>query len=461
MPLPIRVRLALVCGALVAALIVALGALVYVRLEADLLQAVDDGLATRAQSLVVDEGASPGADDPVHPGGSVLTTAPSDVGDIFAQVLARDGRIVAATPGFPANALLTPDETAALVGTRSFYVSVPSDEGPDLARVLALPGPDGQVMVVGVSFSDQQETLGRLLVELALAVPIGFGLAGVVGWLVAGAALRPVERMRAESEAVSASEPGRRLPVPQTRDELESLGKSLNRMLDRLESAAEAERRFVDDASHELRTPLANLKAELDLALRRARTQPELESALSSAAEETDRLTRLADDLLVLARASGRRLPVRREQVDLGQLVRQTVDGFKSRASTLGIGLDVSIEGEVQARVDPERIRQTIGNLVDNAIRHSARGGRVTIDLRRSDSAVEISVADSGEGFPRSFLPRAFEAFTRAGASRSRAGGGSGLGLAIVRAAAEAHGGSVEASNRQEGGALVRVRIPA
>jgi heavy metal sensor kinase len=455
MRLPIRLRLALVCGALVAALVVALGAFVYVRLEADLVQAVDDGLATRAQSLV-DEGTSAGAD------GSILTTAPSDVGDIFAQVLARNGRVVAATPGFPTNPLLTPDETASLVGSRTFYVSVPSDEGPDLARVLALPGgPDGQIIVVGVSFSDQQETLGRLRVELGLAVPIGFGLAGVVGWLVARAALRPVDRMRAESEAVSASEPGRRLPVSQTRDELESLGKSLNRMLDRLESAAEAERRFVDDASHELRTPLANLKAELDLALRRARTQPELEKALGSAAEETDRLTRLADDLLVLARASGRRLPVRREQVDLGQLVRQTVDGFKSRASTLGIGLNVSIEGEVQARVDPERIRQTVGNLVDNAIRHSPRGGRVTIDLRRSDSAVEISVADSGEGFPRSFLPRAFEAFTRADASRSRAGGGTGLGLAIVRAAAEAHGGSVEASNRQEGGALVRVRIPA
>jgi heavy metal sensor kinase len=454
MPLPIRVRLALVCGALVAALIVALGALVYVRLDADLVQAVDDGLATRAQGLVDDDG-SAAAD------GGILSAAPSDVGDIFAQVLARDGRVVAATPGFPTSALLTPDETAALLGSRSFYASVPSDEGPDLARVLAVPGPNGQVMVVGVSFSDQQETLGRLLVELVLAVPIGFGLAGVVGWLVAGAALRPVERMRAESEAVSASEPGRRLPVPQTRDELAALGKSLNRMLDRLESAAEAERRFVDDASHELRTPLANLKAELDLALRRARTQAELEKALTSAAEETDRLTRLADDLLVLARASGGRLPVRRKQVDLGQLVRDSVDGFTSRASTVGIGLDVSVEGDVQARVDPERIRQTVGNLVDNAIRHSARGGRVAIALRRSDGVIEISVADSGEGFPGSFLPRAFEAFARTDASRSRAGGGTGLGLAIVRAAAEAHGGSVEAANRSEGGALVRVRIPA
>lgn len=448
MSLPIRHRLAIVCGALVATLILALGAVVYLRLEADLVAAVDDELLTRAEALVAEDG------------GPSLAVSPTDVGDIFAQRVRRDGRVVATSSGFAVGALLPAAELAAMEQPRLVETVVPATDEPVLARLLAMPAPDGTVVIVGVSFDDQRAALATLLLELALALPVAVALAGAVGWLVAGAALRPVERIRTEAEAISGSEPDRRLPVPRTRDELSALGASLNRMLDRFQAAVERERRFVDDASHELRTPLANLKAELDLALRRSRTEEELISALRSAAEETDRLTRLAEDLLVLARADGGRLPIRREEVDLGRLVREIVESFAGRVASLGVVLDTSVREQVTGTVDPVRVRQAVGNLIDNSLRHTPSGGRVTVTVDRGPSGIVIRVSDSGEGFPPSFLPHAFEPFSRADAARSRSDGGAGLGLAIARAVAEAHGGTVEARNLPRSGAEVALHVP-
>ena len=449
MALPIRLRLAIVCATLVAGLIVGLGALVYLRLEADMLAAADDGLLTRAEALASDTSDTP-----------TLDVGPSDIGDIFAQLFGRDGVVVATTPGLAGDPLLAPGEAAGLQVARSFDAVVRTVDGPVIARLMAVPWSDGRVVVVGVSFDDQREALATLASQLALAVPIAVALAGGVGWLVAGAALRPVDRMRRESEAISGSDPGRRLAVPRTHDELADLGGSLNRMLARLEAAIERERRFVADASHELRTPLANLKAELDLAQRRARTPAELLDALRSATEETDRLTRLAEDLLVLASADGGRLPIRPEATDVAVLVNETVEGFAGRAASLGVALESVVEDGLWATLDGMRIRQAVGDLIDNALRHAGRDGTVKVDATRHDGALAISVVDTGDGFPPAFLQHAFEPFARADAARSRDAGGVGLGLAIVRAVADAHGGTVEALNRPEGGAVVEIRIP-
>jgi two-component system, OmpR family, sensor kinase len=450
MTLPIRTRLALVCAALVGALVIGLGTLVYLRLEADLRTSADDQLATRAEELAAD-----------LPSGPTIDSGPSDVGDVFAQVLKRDGTIVATTPGLLPASVIQADDLVALDGPRYLEMTVPTTDEPVLARVLEIPADDGRVIVTGVAFDDQREVLDRLRVLFGLAGAVAVVLAGAVGWLVAQAALRPVERMRIESEAVSASEPGRRLPVSRTRDELSALGLSLNRMLDRLEAAVERERRFVADAGHELRTPLANLKAELDLALRRARSPAELVHALQSASEETDRLARLAEDLLLLASADGGRVPMRVEDVDVAELVRATLDSFSGRAESLGIALEPSVEEVTRARFDGTRIRQAVGNLVDNALRHTPAGGSVTVHASTSGGTLSITVTDTGEGFSNGFLPHAFDAFARADASRSRSAGGTGLGLAIVRAIVDAHGGSVEAANRDEGGAIVVLRLPA
>ena len=328
------------------------------------------------------------------------------------------------------------------------------------ARMLAVPVADGGVLVVGASLDDQRTTLGRLATALAIGGPLALILAVGVTWLLVGWTLRPVESMRAEAAAISAGDPGRRLPVPGTGDELARLAETLNAMLDRLEEAIERERRFVDDASHELRTPLSNLKAELDLALRRSRTSDELERALRSASEEADRLARLADDLLVLARSDRGRLPIRREPVDVAEMVGGTVDSFAARASERGVGIDVHVPGELRADVDELRMRQALGNLLDNGLRYVPAGGRVSVAAEREDGSLRLEVRDNGPGFPAEFLPVAFEAFARPDASRSRPEGGTGLGLAIVAAVAQAHGGTAEAANLPGGGAVVVLSIP-
>ena len=448
MRLPIRTRLTLISGTLMTAALLALGAFVYLRLEVDLRDALDAGLRSRAEVVLADP--------------TIIPTAGSaaDPDEAFAQLLDADGAVLDASPGLSDEPLLRPPEVAAVDGPRFIDARLQTVEEVVPVRLLATPAGDGRVLVTGASLEDQQEALGRLLFLLAVVGPVAVAIAVGVGWMLAGAALRPVEHMRVEADAISSSEPGRRLQAPQTGDELAHLGSSLNRMLGRLEAALERERRFVSAASHELRTPLANLRAELDLALQRARTTDELTAALRSANEETERLTRLAEDLLVLARADGGRLPLRREALEVGALVRDEVDAFGGRAAELGISLRAEISGSHALQADGARLRQAVGNLIDNALRHTPRGGHVVVDLARDDGMLHIRVSDDGAGFDAPFLERAVEPFSRFDAARSRSDGGAGLGLAIVRAVAQAHGGSVAVGNRPEGGARVVVTIP-
>ena len=450
MALPIRTRLTLVSAALMAAVLAATGGFVFLRLRADLIAAVDAGLRSRADALL-------GGQQIASLGEPGRLAEPDDA---FAQILGPEGEMLASSPGLKASPLLSRDGVVSLQGPHFMERVVQTVEEAVSARVLAVPAPGGRVLLVGTSLDDQNEALTRLAILLAVGGPLALVLASGVGWLVAGAALRPVERMRAEAAAISASEPARRLPEPQTGDELARLGETLNGMLDRMEEGLHRERRFVAEASHELRTPLATLRTELELALRRARSVEELEGALRSAAEETDRLARLADDLLVLARADRGRLHVQRESVELAPLIASAVAAFSTRASAGGVSIEASVPDGLRGRIDVLRLRQVVGNLLGNALRHTRSGGRVNIDVARAGGSLRFQVRDTGEGFPASFLPRAFEPFARPDGARSRPDGGAGLGLAIVRTVAEAHGGSVEAENSPAGGASVTVLIP-
>ncbi len=445
MGLPIRARLTLASAGVVAVILVLAGVFVYARFESDLRATVDAGLRSRADALLSS------SDGPTLPTAGLIETD-----EAFAQILASDGAVLGSTPGVTGPVIRPRDITSATFAEAD--VGTVEEIAP--ARVLLVPLDEARVLLVGASLDDQQEALGRLAASLLIGGPAALALVVAVVWLIVGAALRPVEAMRSEAAAISASEPGRRLPVTGTDDELARLGRTLNAMLGRLEAALERERRFVDDASHELRTPVANLKAELDLALRRSRTTEELEAALRSASDETDRLVRLAEDLLVLARAEGGKLPVRQERVDVGALVRDIVGAFAGRASERAISLDHRAADGVGANLDPLRIRQAVGNLLDNALRHTPPGGRVSVGLSKRDGEVAISVADSGPGFSPTLLGSAFEPFSRDDAARTRADGGTGLGLTIVRAIALAHGGSVEARNTDNGAEVV-LRFPA
>jgi heavy metal sensor kinase len=450
---PIRTRLTLVFAGLMVLVLVGSGLFIYVRFQADLRSAIDAGLRSRAQVLLA---GIQGSGTPIGGGSQLIEPE-----EAFAQILAPDGTILDASSGLEGQSIVPRSTLSGLTGPRFVEVTIRGEDEPIPARLLVVPSGDGSVVVVGSSLEDSQEALGFLIRLLWVGGPVALGMTTVIAWLLAGAALRPVERMRVEAEALSVSEPARRLPVSGTRDEVARLGETLNRMLARLEEGLENERRFVADASHELRTPLAILKTELELALRRSRTPDELEAALRSAAEESERLSRLAEDLLVLARSDRGKLPVRRGSLEISELVSGVVERFARRAEERGVAIEQRVPATAVARVDRLRVEQAISNVLDNSLRHTPRGGKVGIDVTRDGEVLVVRVTDTGTGFAPDFLPRAFEPFTRTDGARGRNQGGAGLGLAIVRAVTEAHGGSVEARNLEQGGASVTMRLPS
>jgi signal transduction histidine kinase len=334
----------------------------------------------------------------------------------------------------------------------------PIPNSDEAASILATPldtqrGP--RIVVVGASLEQRGDALENLFVALLIGGPLALLLASLAGYGLAAAALRPVESMRREAEAVSAAEPGRRLPLPPAQDEISRLGQTLNVMLGRLESALAHERRFVSDASHELRTPLSALRTELELALRRERTPEELEAALRSAAEETDRLSQLAEDLLVLARAHGGKLPVRLERVSAREVLDGVRERYARRVADVQRPLELRVEDGLSVSVDRLRVEQALGNLVENALRHG--GGTILLEARSVDGRVELHVQDEGAGFAPDFIADAFEPFSRGDPARSSHG--AGLGLAIVEVIARAHGGTAHVAN-VEGGADVWLELP-
>ncbi len=450
MRLPIRTKLTLVSSISMAVVLLLLGVFVYFRFRTDLRETVDVGLTSRAQTVIA--GLDPITGELADESNLIETD------EAFAQVLSPHGRVIDSSASFAVEPFISKPQLAQL--DKRLYLTVPMiiDEELIDARLLAVRAPRGPIVVVGTSLEEQYEALRDLTKILTTGAAGALAIATFISWLVASAALRPVEHMRQEAAAISADEPGRRLPVPETRDEIARLGETLNEMLARLEDALERERRFVDDAAHELRTPLGNLRTELELALSRARTADELEAAVRSAAEETERLTTLANDLLVLARAERGRVPVRKESVNLATLADEITSSFGANKD--GVRIVRSGPDLVEAEVDPLRLRQAIGNLLQNAVRHSPAAGIVTLRIETSGDDVLVGVSDQGEGFPQEFLPRAFDPFTRADAARNAADGGAGLGLTIVRAVAEAHGGTAEASNLPSGGTLVTLRLP-
>lgn len=449
----IRTRLTLLFAILVAVVLAGAGAFVHIRFREDIRRTVDAGLSGRAQSLLA------GVDDSGIQFGDEGNLLEPD--QAFAQVVTADGELIESSPGLNEHLLLPAATFTQLRDATYFDVTVTASGETIEARVLAAPSEEGPIVIVGASLEEQNDAATRLTGALLLGGSGALTITTLIGWMVAGAALRPVERMRAEAAEISADEPGRRLRVPDTDDELARLSTTLNEMLARLEQAIEHERRFVDDASHELRTPLGILKTELELALRKARTPEELEAALRSAAEESDRLSSLAEDLLVLARSDHGRLPVRREEIDALELVREVTARFEPISHARDISIEIRGDTPTRANADPARLRQALSNLIDNALRHSPRGGSVVVRVDANDERLLLSIADDGSGFPTDFIDRAFEPFTRVDAARGRSGGGAGLGLAIVKAVAESHGGSSVASNRPEGGAVVSIEVPS
>lgn len=434
--LSIRIRLTLVFALAMAVVIAAMGTFLYLRLDSSLVRSVDRSLTAQLNEAVHRSS---------EPRGLVDRDSSA-----LAQLISANGRVVRSTPP-SAHPLLSRGDLEEVDSGREIERSGSVQGLAGQWRIRAVPvrsrGGNREAAVVVASLRPVQNALDHLLTQLFIAGPIAVLLAALGGYVVAASALHPVEAMRRRAEQISAATPGRRLPVPPSGDEIARLGETLNDMLARIESAVEHERRFVADASHELRTPLSLLRTEIELALRRRRSLTELERALRSAAVETDRLSRLAEDLLLIARSDRGSLPIRHERVPVADLLGTVASRFGATAEGAGRRIEVRPPNGLVLDADPARLEQALGNLVDNALEH----GRGTVRLSAEDrrQAVEIHVTDEGAGFPDGFLERAFERFSRG--DEARGPGGSGLGLAIVDVVARAHGGTAGARNTPSG----------
>jgi signal transduction histidine kinase len=440
--LPIRVRLTLAFAVVMGVVLAGMSFFVYERVGSALIASVDQALNSQAREAAGHSLESHRLVDRDVAGGTTL-----------AELLTNGGTVTRASPaGLPP--LLSKRDLARVAAGQPLRGSVSLQRPSGDWRYLAVPADGGGIVVVARSLEPREESLHRLFKELLFASPLALLLASLAGYGLAASALRPVEAMRRRAAAVSAIAPGR-LPVPPGGDEISRLATTLNDMLSRLEASFEHERRFVANASHELRTPLAMLRTELELALRRPRSHDELHDAVRSAAQETNRLSQLAEDLLLIARADQGGLPIRAERVAVDELFTTVAVRFARRAEEFGHGVDVRLT-EAAVAADPVRIEQALSNLVENALTHGS--GPIDLYAVERDDVVELHVADAGPGFPAAFLDRAFDRFSRG--DESRGAGGSGLGLSIVALIAEAHGGSAGATNRPSGGADVWLAVP-
>jgi len=450
---PIRLRVALVF-ALALAIAFALGGWLFIsQLSAAMLRSTDSALAARLSQVSRDPEGETAPVAALPPGGP----AP---GEYIAQVVDASGRVRRVFSHAGQAPLLTAAELSQARRHTVFLTRTIDDQS---VRLLAgpLPEQDGWVGIAGLSLATSDSTLEQVTLGLLVGGAAFVILAGIGAYWLARAALAPVERLRREAAALSEDDTGATLRVPGTHDEIAALAGTMNDLLLRLRGALARQRAFVADASHELRTPFAVLHGELELAGRPGRSKDELTAAVATAAEEASRLTRITDDLLLLARGDENKLSLQLDRTDVTSLLARSAQQARARAEAAGVTCRVEATAGLIAVVDAGRIRQAVDNLVDNALRFAPPGTEVLICAQITAGSLVIEVSDSGPGFPAEFLPHAFERFRRPDQGRARSAGGAGLGLAIVQAIAVAHGGTAVAANRPEGGATVRLKLPA
>jgi signal transduction histidine kinase len=370
------------------------------------------------------------------------------------QVVDGENRVRAASPTADALvALLRPDELArARAGE---HLELPGDRAGQNApvRVVAVSAgsaADPRTVVVAVPVGQAQQSVLLLRNTLLIAYPLLVGGISLLAWRVVGAALQPVEALRLGAEAITGGERIGRLPVPDGADEIHRLAVTLNTMLNRQDAARARQRAFVADAAHELRSPLANMRVQLEVA-QRLGTPPDTGDLLA----DVDRLSRLVEDLLLLARGDDAPATVAAERVNLSALIREISRRYGGSRVPITVG--PGLHGPQWTVGDPQALDRAVSNLVDNAVRHATN--KVTLSVTRDGACALVSVVDDGPGIPEADRDRVFDRFTRLDAGRTRDAGGAGLGLAIVRELVRRLDGTIHLADANPG-LRAEIRLP-
>ncbi len=374
--------------------------------------------------------------------------------DAFTQVVAADGTVLAASEnvrGAGRVATVEPPVGDTKLLTRT--VATVGGKFRIVARTVATP--TGRVTIYAgealEAVTDAQQSMTKLI---AVGLPFLVGLVALTTWRVTGRALRPVEAIRSEVNAIGESDLHRRVPEPPTEDEVGKLARTMNAMLARLDDAADRQRRFVSDASHELQSPLTSLRARFEVNLA-APTEPDWRAGEHDALDEVTEMQRLVDDLLTLARLDAGAEVGERVPVDLDDLVLREADRLRRSGH---VHVDVSQVSGGQTIGDPDQLRRALRNVIDNAERHAE--SEVAISVNEHDDTIEVRVTDDGPGVPVEHAARIFERFARIDDARTRDGASTGLGLAITREIVEAHGGLISVDAGKSGACFV-LRFPA
>jgi signal transduction histidine kinase len=442
----LRLRLSTAAGLVIAVGLAGMAVLLVVWLHISLVRGLDQTAVQRAQIVAASFGA-----------GKLTNPLPaSATGDTAVQVVDRHGVVRANSANLEGEPRLF-TFSPATSGTPRVRTVAQLPLGEDGAwRAVAVPAgttPGAGTVYVAVSMASVDRSIAELTAALAAGVPAVIALLTGVGWLLTGRALRPVDALRAQAAEITASDLGRRLDIPPAKDELARLARTLNDLLQRLDTATRQQRQFVADAAHELRSPLSSLRTQLEVAVRHPGSAP-WDTLAPDLVEEAERLSRLVDDLVWLARLDARpRLRCR--PVDLDEIVFAEVR--RARQQTPAV-IDATAVSAARVNGDAEALARTVRNLLDNAARHAT--GRIEVRLGVLDGKAELVVADDGAGIPEADRQRVFDRFTRLDNARARDAGGSGLGLSIVHDIVTAHQGSARIDDNSPGARFV-IRIPA
>jgi signal transduction histidine kinase len=471
--IPIRVRLAVAFAALAALLLAGGMAAVYVTEQSEVRHVLADEARTSAASLEAvakrsrihpvageserEDGAPPRSTTPHVPADNMLRNYLShrQAGGLL-LVLRRDT---------PSGKFLSPiANVPAALALRS--VARPSGNGAETVRIggaeylLAVSGDPTRTALAALPMASVNAEVARLARTALVVTGAGILLAALLAWVMSWQALRPLERIAERSSRITHGDLSVRMGDTGGRDEIAQVSHALDDMLDRLENAFAAQTRFVQDASHELRTPLTIARGHLEVAL--LQDEPDsaqVRAAVELALAELDRMGRLVNSLLALARAERGGGGMQR-QVDAGTLAELSVERSRALADR-DWQVRVAPGTDTRVTVDPDAVEQVLLNLLANAARHTPAGGRIAVSVSRDNGQVEIDVADNGEGIAAGELPTLFDRFTRVDGARGRDSGGAGLGLAICRTIVESQGGSIRADSELGHGARFVIRLPA
>jgi heavy metal sensor kinase len=387
-----------------------------------------------------------------------------EANDQFMRVTRADGAVVyvsgppksgvfdpAKVPPLERNAKLESARKVELPGGKALFV-----------KSLSFTSPDGTRYMVenGISYSEIDNVLNGLLRLVALYLPFLVSIAGFGGYWLMRRSLRPVDEITSRAEGITSTNLSERLPVIKTGDELERLSTSLNHMIARLEDAFQHINRFSADASHELRTPLTILQLELEEIIQHGDLPVSVLDQVGSALEETQRLSRIVENLMAISRLDAGEVKMEKVFLDLGEMATSTAEQMKLLADEKSINLRCEADPGVRVLGDQARLKQVMVNLIDNAIKYTPQGGHVAVRVRAAEGKALLEVIDTGLGMSAEVISHVFERFYRADKARSRDSGGAGLGLAIVKAICSAHGAEVQVSSQEGKGSTLHIELP-